>query len=221
MPPSSTTVGTARRPCSPTCWPPDDGSRWMTGSTGQRACGSKLAAWENVTILSEALGANAADLTPVQRPFVSGDRWTALEFDTANASTNDRLLYTAHFAAPFQPAGDQCGLVIDEWPEVVPVTDMVSGLTFHFDRPNSQPPQSMLLAVPPVLRGNWNWNDLVAMLNQTLDDATKRGVEPAQIDSSNEAQFLPATIMAVTLYQITIATNLALNMNVYDQIRSQ
>lgn len=196
-------------------FPVDD---WLYGAARVR---SKLAAWENVAILSEALGANPVDLTPVQLPYVSGDRWTALEFDTANATTNDRLLYTAHFAAPFQPAGDQCGLVIDEWPEVVPVTDMVSGLTFHFDRPNSQPPQTMLLAVPPVLRGNWNWNDLVAMLNQTLDDAKKRGVEPAQIDVSNEAQFLPATIMAVTLYQITIATNLALNMNVYDQIRSQ
>jgi hypothetical protein len=54
-----------------------------------------------------------------------------------------------------------------------------------------------------------------------LDDAKKRGVEPALVDVSNEPQFLPATIMAVTLYQITIATNLALNMNVYDQIRSQ
>lgn len=196
-------------------FPVDD---WLYGAARVR---SKLAAWENVVVLSEALGANPADLVPVQLPYVSGDRWTALEFDTANASTNDRLLYTAHFAAPFQPAGDQCGLLIDEWPEVVPVTDMVSGLTFHFDRPNSQPPQTILLAVPPVLRGNWNWNDLVAMLNQTLDDAKKRGVEPAQIDASNEAQFLPATIMAVTLYQITIATNLALNMNIYDQIRSQ
>jgi hypothetical protein len=196
-------------------FPVDD---WLYSAARVR---SKLASWENVAVLSEAMGANPADITPVQLPFVPGDRWTALEFDTANAATNDRLLYTAHFAKSFQPTGDQCGLVIDEWPEVVPVTDMVSGLTFHFDRPNSQPPQSMLLAVPPVLRGNWNWNDLVSMLNQTLDDAKKRGVEPAQIDSSNEAQFLPATIMAVTLYQITIATNLALNMNVYDKIRSQ
>ncbi len=79
----------------------------------------------------------------------------------------------------------------------------------------------MLLALPPVLRGNWNWNDLVAMLNQTLDDARKRGVEPALIDSSNYAQFLPATVMAVTLYQIHIATNLALNNRVYDFIGGQ
>jgi hypothetical protein len=196
-------------------FPVDD---WLYGLARVRA---KLGAWENVVVLSEALGAAPAELTPVQLPFVAGDRWTALEFDTANATTNDRLLYSAHFAKPFQPAGDQCALVIDEWPEMVPVDDLVSGLTFHFDRPNSQPPQSMLLALPPVLRGNWNWNDLVAMLNQTLDDAAKRGVEPALLDSSNYAQFLPATIMAVTLYQITIATNLALNNRIYDLIGGQ
>ncbi len=196
-------------------FPIDD---WLYGLARVRP---KLAAWENVVMLGEALGAAPAELTPVQLPFVANDRWTALEFDTANATTNDRLLYTAHFAKPFQPAGDQCGLVIDEWPEVVPTTDLVSGLTFHFDRPNSQPPQTMLLALPPVLRGNWNWNDLVAMLNQTLDDARKRGVEPALIDSSNYAQFLPATVMAVTLYQIHIATNLALNNRVYDFIGGQ
>jgi len=191
---------------------------WLYGLARVR---QKLGAWENVAVLSEAFGANSAELTPVQLPFVAGDRWIALEFDAANATTNDRLLYTAHFAAPFQPAGDQCGLMIDEWPETVPGSDTVSGLTFHFDRPNSQPPQTMLLAVPPVLRGSWNWNDLITMLNQTLDDAKKRGVEPAQIDSSNYAQFLPATVMAVTLYQITIATNLALNNRVYDFIGSK
>jgi hypothetical protein len=196
-------------------FPVDD---WFYGLARVR---QKLGAWENVAVLSEAFGANSAELTPVQLPFVAGDRWTALEFDTANATTNDRLLYTAHFAAPFQPAGDQCGLMIDEWPEVVPGSDTVSGLTFHFDRPNSQPPQTMLLAVPPVLRGSWNWTDLIAMLNQTLDDAKKRGVEPAMVDSSNYAQFLPATVMAVTLYQITIATNLGLNNRIYDLIGSK
>jgi hypothetical protein len=102
----------------------------------------------------------------------------------------------------------------------VPAPDLLSGLAFHFDRPNSQPPQTMLLAVPPVLRGSWNWNDIVTMINGALDDAKKRGVEPALIDNSNYAQFLPATLMAVTLYQITVATNLALNNRVYDFVRS-
>jgi hypothetical protein len=74
--------------------------------------------------------------------------------------------------------------------------------------------------VPAALNGRWNWNDLVETINETLDAAKARAVEPAQVDASPYAQFLPATLMAVTLYQIQIATNLALNNHIYEMIRS-
>jgi hypothetical protein len=195
-------------------FPVDD---WLYGLARVR---DKLGAWENVSVLSEAFGASTAALTPLQLPFVANDRWTALEFDTAAATPNNRLLYTAHFARPFDPSGDQCGLLIDEWPELVPRTDATTGVTFHFDRPNSQPPQTMLLALPSVRTGNWSWDDLVATLNETFDGAKARGVDPDMIDGSKYAQFLPATLTAVTLYFITIATNLALNNRIYDRIGS-
>jgi hypothetical protein len=195
-------------------FPVDD---WLYGVARVR---EKLAAWENVIILSEAFGLTQAELTPIQLPYIADDRWVGLEFDAAHITADNRLLYTSHFVKPFAPAGDQCGLLIEEWPEVVPGPDVISGVTFHFDRPNSQPPQTMLLAVPPVRRGSWNWDDLVSMLNEVYVDAQKRGVEPSQIDNSNYAQFLPATLMAVTLYQITVATNLALNNRVYQFIGS-
>jgi hypothetical protein len=195
-------------------FPVDD---WLYGLARVR---DKLSAWENVTILSEAFGATSASLTPVQLPYTANDRWLALEFDSATTSSNNRLLYSAHFATPFNRAATQCGLLLDEWPELVPATDVTSGVTFHFDRPGSQPPQSMLLAVPSALTGRWRWDDLVAALNETLDGAKMRGVEPAGVDASNYAQFLPATLMAVTLYQITIATNLAMNNHIYERIES-
>jgi hypothetical protein len=193
-------------------FPVDD---WLYGVARVR---EKLAAWENVAVLAEAFGADPAELTPLQLPFVAGDRWTALEFDTATASANDRLVYTAHFAVPFDASADQCGLLVDEWPELVPARDVMSGVTFHYDRPDSQPPQTLLLALPAVLRGNWTWDDLVATLGETLDGARLRVVEPAQVDGSAYAQLLPSTVMAVTLYWITIATNLALNNRIYDAI---
>jgi hypothetical protein len=76
----------------------------------------------------------------------------------------------------------------------------------------------MLLAVPPVIRGRWQWDDLVAMLHEVLDGARERAVEPAHVDASAYSQLLPATMMATTLYWITIATNLAMNVGVYRQI---
>ena len=194
-------------------FPVDD---WLYGVARVRP---KLAAWENATVLGEAFAmAGNAALTPLQFPYVAGDRWTALEFDTKTATRNDRLVYTAHFAAPFAAAQPQCGLVLDDWPEVVPADDVMSGVTFQFDRPSSAPPQAMILALPAALTGHWTWDELVATLIETLDGAKTRAVEPAQIDNSNYAQMLPSTVMAVTLYWITIATNLAMNNKIYDLI---
>ncbi len=194
--------------------PVDD---WLYGLARVRG---KLAAWENVSVLGEAFGTASAELTPLQLPYLANDRWMALEFDTASAGRASRLLYTAHFAKPFDPTAEQCGLLLDEWPELVPDGDVLSALTFHFDRPNSQPPQTMLLAVPPVRRGRWSWDDLVATLNETFKSAKSRAVEPAQIDASSYAQFLPATLTAVTLYAITIATNLAMNNDLFEKMRT-
>lgn len=195
-------------------FPVDD---WLYGLARVR---SKLAAWEQVVVLGEAFGAASAELSPLQLPYLANDRWAALEFDVGTAPTSNRLLYTAHLAAPFAAGQTQCGVLIDDWPEVVPAKDVVSGLTFHFDRPSSQPPQAMLLAVPPVVRGHWVWDDLQATLDETLDAAKARAVEPTQLDATKYAQMLPATLMAVTLYQITIATNLGLNNRIYDSIKA-
>ena len=195
-------------------YPLDD---WLYGMARVR---DKLAAWENTTVLVEAFGAPAPDLTPVQLPSAPDDRWFALEFDPAKRPATSRLLYTAHFATAFNRAADQCGLLLDEWTEVVPAADVMSGVTFHFDRPSSQPPQTILVAVPSAFTGHWQWEDLVALLVETLDGAKARAVEPAQVDKSPYAQFLPATLMAVTLYQITIATNLSMNNRIYERIGS-
>jgi hypothetical protein len=192
-------------------FPVDD---WLYGLARVR---DKLNAWEAVIVLAEGFGGAPGELTPVQLPLVPDDRWMALEFDTSVA-VGDRLLYTGVFAVPFAPGDDQCGLLLDEWPELVPAPDVVSGVAFHYDRPSSQPPQTMLLALPSAVTGRWRWDDLVLLLNETLDAAKARGVEPAQVDGSDYAQLLPATLMAVTLYQITIATNLGLNNGIYDRI---
>lgn len=195
--------------------PVDD---WFYGAARVRG---KLNALENAYVLSEAFGAAPAALTPVQLPFVANDRWMALEFDTANAGRNERLLYTGHFAVAFNSAAEQCALLLDEWPELVPATDVMSGVTFQFDRPNSEPPQTMLLALPSAPAENWHWDDLIDTLRETLDNARLRAVEPANVDQSPYAHFLPATLTAVTLHQITIATNYAVNNAIYDKIGSQ
>ncbi len=72
----------------------------------------------------------------------------------------------------------------------------------------------MLLVTPTAFRGRWRWDDLIDALNETLDLAKKRAVEPADLDGSPYAPFLPATVLATQVQQLTIAADLALNNNI-------
>jgi hypothetical protein len=69
----------------------------------------------------------------------------------------------------------------------------------------------MLLVAPAEFRGTWRWEDLVDSLNETLDLAKLRAIEPVHVDRLPYAPFLPATLMASQVWQLTIAANLALN----------
>ena len=103
----------------------------------------------------------------------------------------------------------QCGLLLDEWTEIIPAETETTGITFHFDKPNAEPPQAILLATPPQFNGAWQWDDLVATLHETLDMARLRAVEPQQLDQTELSVFLPATILATTWRPVTIGADLA------------
>jgi hypothetical protein len=103
------------------------------------------------------------------------------------------------------------GLLIDEWVEMLPNEVETTGLAFHFDRPNAEPAQAMLLVVPPVLTGAWHWQDIVDAVNETLDLAKQRAVEPSQIDASAFARLLPSLLFATARSEITLVADLAMN----------
>jgi hypothetical protein len=184
---------------------------WLYGIARVR---EKVKAWEQMLMFAGALGKPEPALDAMQLPFTPGERWFALEFPPSQPLNKDHLLYTAHFAAPFNKATGQCGLLLDEWVEIVPGSSADTGIAFHFDRPNCEAPQSMLLVTPTDFRGAWQWNDLVDALNETLDLAKRRAIEPKHIDATPYAPFLPATITASQVFQLTISLNMALNNNV-------
>lgn len=197
-------------------FPVDD---WLYGIARVR---DKMRHWEQVVMLASGFGTSEArlQLQPLQLPFKAGDTWLGLEFPQDYSLDGDRLLYTTHYAVPFQKTQRQCGLLIDEWTEVIPGTGETTGLAFHYDRPNTEPPQTMLLVTPASFTGAWQWQDLVDALHETLALAQQRAVEPVHIDNTPYVRFLPATVMAATLYQISITANLAINNKMYDFVRS-
>jgi len=177
--------------------------------------------WERVVLLSDALrgddGLLSGDpeeepgIVPIQLPFREDDHWLGMEFAPGADLVEDRVLFTAHYAdEPSSGDDTECGLLFDEWTEVIPTDRETTGLAVHADSPDSEPPQSMLLVVPPVRTGTWDIADLIAAVTETFDLARTRLVEPAHLDGTGYAQLLPATVLSATRQPITISTDLAI-----------
>ncbi|MEM7372559.1 MAG: hypothetical protein AAF587_28320 [Bacteroidota bacterium] len=186
-------------------FPLDD---WLYGIARVR---EKLYHWEHVVMHVEGMNpSQSLNVTPLQFPFQPNDSWLALAFPSEYSLETDKLLYTAH--AP-SAAATQCGILVDEWTEVIPVKTETTGLSFHYDQPNNEAPQAMLLVTTPEFATNqeWKWQHLVNSLHETLDLAKLRAVEPAHIESSPYAQFSPATVSAAPFRLVTMGLNYAHN----------
>jgi hypothetical protein len=185
---------------------------WLGGVARVR---EKAHDWESAVFLTAAFQSSVElSLRPLQFPYTVNDRWLALQFKETNEDfkpVGDKLLYTAHFAVPYDKTKPVCGMVVDEWTEVLPAEEETTGIVFHYDQPNSEPPQTMLLMVPPVFQGEWSWENMVLSLEETLEAAKKRAVEPGQIEMTAYAQFLPSTVSAVTTHLLSVAMNLSQN----------
>ena len=169
----------------------------------------KMKHLENCMLLRQAFDLLEDDMSihPVQLPFKTEKyHWLALPFPDAdiNLEESNTLLYTAFTAKGAVAPTGICGLIVDEWTELIPAKEETTGITFHYDRPNSEAPQTLLLVTPTQLSGNWQWNDLVDALMYTLDAARSRAVEPGQIDKTPFATFLPAVLGAESLFPYSI-----------------
>lgn len=191
---------------------------WLYGVARIRP---NMRTWEQLLILTGAFGTSVPALVPIQFPFETAASWLALQYPDTYQFDSDRLLYTAHYSTPFDGTARQCGMLVDEWTEVIPATSRNTGITFNYDRPNNEASQSLLLVTPASASGEWIWEDLVGALNETLDLAKKRAVEPVHLDFTPYSCFLPATVMAVTYYGISITTALAASNGLFLNLESK
>jgi hypothetical protein len=187
-------------------FPVDD---WLYGTARVR---QKLHDFENVIHLTEAFGNAPPGIEATQFPFVVGEPWLAMElpstFDIAKAT--DHLLYAASYPNNTfdKTAAAFGGLLLDEWTEVIPHRRETAGLTFHYDRPSQEPPQTMLLVTPTGIERQWSWEDIQAAIPDTFELAKTRAVEPRDLADQPVARLLPATLMAFTTHAISISSEL-------------
>ncbi len=192
---------------------------WMQNAAHVRP---RLARWDLVRTLAEA-GSTALPIKPVQLPYKTTDSWLGVEYPATDplnpgqpfSVNQDTLSVTIHGDQAFVAGQPHCGLLIDEWTEHIPTTQEVTGITFNYDQPNSFPPQCILLAVPPVVKGSWSWDQLVNILNDTLLRAKLRAVEPqllATVDKVETSVLLPAVLSNFTQYDLDLALDYRLNI---------
>lgn len=192
---------------------------WLYGVSRVR---DKLYHVENTLFHIEGFTNTSLNLVPAQFPYREKDFWLGMQYpdkkpgtDEAFTIDEDKLLFTSIYTVPFDPAQSQCGLLLDEWTEVIPSREETLGLAFHYDQPNSEPPQTLLLVTPGDFTGHWRWDDLVATLHETLDMAKKRAVEPDHVDATVYSRFLPPIVSLASPLPLTATLNLALNNKVF------
>ncbi|MEP6689804.1 MAG: hypothetical protein ABJD07_01540 [Gemmatimonadaceae bacterium] len=119
------------------------------------------------------------DPAVLQLPHTPGAPWIGGKIGTALA--RGEWLSLTVFGAPLLLKPAIAALMLDDWTENVPTDRETTGVSFNFNRPNAVAPHAVLVAVPPVLRGNWEWDDLVGAVNEALNLAKIRAVETGQL----------------------------------------
>lgn len=136
---------------------------------------------EAAMLYAETLGNGSnLHLQVGQLPFAQQDRWVALPSGPNQSIPRGRLSLVAQVPADQPIRFDQplTGLLIDEWVETVPSPQETTGVTFHYDGPNSAPPQALLLAVSADQREVWDLNSLEAIVQETTDLMRLRAIVP-------------------------------------------
>ena len=181
---------------------------WLAGLARVR---KKSTAIEAVQTFSTIIGGAEPALTPLQLPYRANDYWMGGAFPDTHTPSGAPLVLTCILAPTSQLSAPCAGLVLDEWSERVPLDTQTLGGAFQFNGPNTEPPNTLLLAVTPEITGQWSWDDLVDTIVETFDLAKKRAVEPKLIDASALGQLLPAIMLPVASQPVTISTDLRRN----------
>ncbi|MFI2412654.1 hypothetical protein [Streptomyces sp. NPDC018947] len=124
----------------------------------------------------------------VQLPYTPGERWVGLPGDGAGAKPRTGLVLDT--APGLDTSRPLCGLVIDEWTEVLPNAEETTAIAYHAETPGQSAPQAILLAVAPAGTPQWGSTLLEETLLDTLDLAHVRAVDIEAL--SGVGQFLPA-----------------------------
>lgn len=172
--------------------------------------------WQKVNLLTSMIvpEASGQELQPVQLPYdpSGNDRWAAMPYSEVYQPDGRTLCLALDLYSDFDVQNaTQSGLVFDDWTEMIPEKEIGAGVAMHYDQPNSEAPNAMLLAVSPNLTGNWDWDDLVDTVIETMELSKKRAVDPDLMQNKLLSQILPATVAAINTDGVTVSLDYGKN----------
>ncbi|HRI59766.1 MAG TPA: hypothetical protein PK228_08580, partial [Saprospiraceae bacterium] len=179
--------------------------RWLDGVSRVR---EKVGNMESVILMRELLGTDGTRgpaVKPLQLPYRENDHWVGDELPANYFEEHDKAPATPmaknkmSLVLMFDQSegkisasqdGEQgngvvflAGLLIDEWNEVIPAKEEMSGIAFHFDQPNAQAPQSVLLAMPPFTNSTtWSIDYVLNTILYAFELAKIRAVEQEDLN---------------------------------------
>jgi hypothetical protein len=177
-----------------------------TGFQRMSRCRAGVSRLNAAITYAEALNAGEKlKLNIAQLPFAADDRWVGLPLKTGKSLPGGKLSIAVQSLAAVDVSESLAGLLIDEWVETVPASTETTGIALQYDRPNSAPPQTILIAVPPDLEAAWTIWSMQQVLLETLDLARLRAVDS---DALKEVgHYLPAMYFAINTADETVSTD--------------
>lgn len=140
---------------------------------------SNLNNWSDLEMYVHAFGHYFPRPDIIQAPYRRDAKWMGtalLEHENGRFPnrTESTILYRYPINAPLWETERWAGLIIDEWIEKIPNKEEDLGVAYHFDSPNNEAPQAVLLAAPPlinILEGMESWTSefIVNTLSQTFE----------------------------------------------------
>ncbi|MBW3466678.1 hypothetical protein [Arthrospiribacter ruber] len=168
--------------------------KWQHDSSLVR---KNIAKVENLRILQEVLEKPEISLKPSQMALSAQEHpseyWMALDYPDTYQPEGDYLCHLLYNGDALIGQTHIAALVVDEWAEIIPQKVQTTGVALHYNQPDARAPQSILMAVPPEIKGQLDLDQILLTVEEALDLAKLRTFEPDDLDESTFSQLLPAS----------------------------
>jgi hypothetical protein len=161
---------------------------------------ANLARWRSLWLYGQAFGAPAPALEVAQLPPAAV--WAGRPGADVASGT---LSLIVHRPASAAPGAGWAGLIVDEWTETIPSATADTAISFRYPSPVAEPPQAVLLAVPPSTTATWDTETLIDTVRETLALAKIRAVDSSLLDGLRP--FLPAIHLSGNTANDTVSTS--------------